>query len=173
MDLLQRRHTSIITKFYGVLGVACATISINNQNMKYELARFIRTNRKALAVAMLCVLVLKGFSFLGMASSIAKYPEASSQYFSAAVLGTHCDKDPGDGIPQGKHVHHADCCVLCSSATRHEASADVAMLGAVVALLTPQAESRPVPVSYSPQEPRLAFSTGLFSDWSATAPPRA
>jgi hypothetical protein len=141
--------------------------------MKQSFAHFIRTNRNALAVAMLCVLVLKGFSFLGMASSMAKYPEASNQYFSAAVLGAHCDQDHDAGLPQGTHAHHADCCVLCSSATRDEASADVAMLGAVIALLTPQTEPRPVPVSYSPQEPRLAFSTGLFSDWSATAPPRA
>jgi hypothetical protein len=69
--------------------------------MKQSFAHFIRTNRNALAVAMLCVLVLKGFSFLGMASSMAKYPEASNQYFSAAVLGAHCDQDRDAGLPQG------------------------------------------------------------------------
>ena len=141
--------------------------------MKQSFAHFIRTNRKALAVAMLCVLVLKGFSFLGMASSMAKYPEASNQYFSAAVLGAHCDQGRESGLPQDTQAHHTDCCVLCSGASRDDASVGVPLLGAVVALLTPQAEPRPIPVPYSPQEPRLAFSTGLFSDWSATAPPRA
>ena len=141
--------------------------------MKTQFAHFIRTNRKALAVVMLCILVLKGFSFLGMASSMAKYPDASNQYFSAAVLAAHCDQERNGGLPQGTQSHHTECCVLCSGASRDEAAADVTLLGAVIALLTPQTEPRPLPVSYSPQEPRLAFSTGLFSDWSATAPPVA
>ena len=141
--------------------------------MKQSFAHFIRTNRNALAVAMLCVLVLKGFSFLGMASSMAKYPEASNQYFSAAVLGAHCDQDRDGGLPKGTHTHHTECCVLCSASSRDEAASDVTLLGVVIALLTPRTEVRALPVSYSPQERQLAFSTGLFSDWSATAPPVA
>ncbi len=140
-------------------------------NMKTQFAYFIRRNRKALAVAMLCVLVLKGFSFLGMASAMAKYPEASNQYFSAAVLGAHCDQNRDDGLPQGTQSHHTECCVLCSSATRDTAAADVVLLGAVIAVLTPQTESGPLPVSFTPNNIILAFSSGLFSDWSATAPP--
>ena len=140
--------------------------------MKTQFAHFIRTNRKALAVAMLCVLVLKGLSFLGMASAMAKYPEATNQYFSAAVLGAHCDQDRNGGLPKGTQTHPTECCVLCSAASRDEAAVDVTLLGAVVALLTPQTELRPLAVSYSsPQEAQLTFSTGLFSDWSATAPP--
>ena len=142
-------------------------------HMKTHFAHFIRSNRKALEVAMLCVLVLKGFSFLGMASALAKYPEASNQYFSASVLGAHCDHDRDGGLPQGTHKHHTECCVLCSAASRDVAAADVPLLGAVVALLTPQSEGRLLPVSYSRQGHRLVFSTGLFSDWSATAPPAA
>ena len=141
--------------------------------MKTQFAHFIRTNRKALAVAMLCVLVLKGFSFLGMASSIAKNPEATNPYFAVAVLGGHCDHDRDGGLPQGTQTHQTECCVLCSAASRDEATADVSLLGAVIAVLSPQTEVRPLPVLYSPQETRLAFSTGLFSDWSATAPPAA
>jgi hypothetical protein len=141
--------------------------------MKTQFAHLIRTNRKALAVAMLCVLILKGFSFLGMASSIAKNTEATNTYFAAAVLGGHCDHDRDGTLPQGTQTHHMECCVLCSATSRDEAAADVTLLGAVIALLTPQTEARPLPVSFSPQEPRLAFSTGLFSDWSATAPPAA
>ncbi len=141
--------------------------------MKPKFAYFIRRNRKALAVAMLCVLVLKGFSFLSMASAMAKYPEATNQYFSVAVLGAHCDQDHDGSLPKGTHAHHTECCVLCSAASRDEASADVTLLGTVIALLTPQTEARQLPVLYSPQETQLAFSTGLFSDWSATSPPAA
>ena len=141
--------------------------------MKQSFAHFIRTNRNALAVAMLCVLVLKGFSFLGMAASIAKNPEATNPYFALAVLGGHCDHSRDDGLPQGTQTDHTECCVLCSAASRDEATADATLLGAVIALLTPQNAVLPLPVSHSPQGPRLAFSTGLFSDWSATAPPAA
>ena len=141
--------------------------------MKLSFALFIRTNRKALAVAMLCVFVLKGFSFLGMASSIAKHPEASNHYFSMAILGDHCDQDRDSGLPQDGQAQHTECCVLCSTAVRDAALAGIALPGSVIALLTPVSEAGPLPVSYTLQEPRLAFSTGLFSDWSATAPPSA
>ena len=141
--------------------------------MKPQFAAFFRSNRTLFAVAMLCVLTLKGFSYLGMASSIAKHPEASNHYFSVAVLGGHCDQDRDNGLPHSGQAHHTECCVLCSGASRDQASADIVLLGAVIALLTPQTDPRPIPVSYSLQEPRLAFSTGLFSDWSATAPPSA
>lgn len=142
-------------------------------HMKQSFAHFIRTNRKALAVAMLCVLMLKGFSLLGMASSIAKHPEASNHYFSMAILGGHCDQDRDSGLPQDRQAQHTECCVLCSTAARDAALADMAAPGSVIALLTPVSEAGPLPVSYMLQEPRLAFSTGLFSDWSATAPPAA
>ena len=145
----------------------------NYRQMKLSRAAFFRTNRTLFAVAMLCVLTLKGFSFLGMASSIAKHPEASNNYFSVVVLGGHCDQDRDNGLPHSGQAHHTECCVLCSGASRDQASADIVLLGAVIALLTPQTDPRPIPVSYSLLEPRLAFSTGLFSDWSATAPPSA
>ena len=141
--------------------------------MKSQFAYFIRGNRKTLAVAMLCVLVLKGFSILGMASAMAKHAEATNQYFSVAVLDANCNQDRDANLPKGTHTHHTECCALCSAASRDEASADVTLLGTVIAVLTPQTEARQLPVLYSPQETQLAFSTGLFSDWSATAPPAA
>ena len=108
-----------------------------------------------------------------MASSIGKYPEASNHFFSTAVLGSICSQDHGSGLPQSGQAQHTECCVLCSTAARDAALADMAAPGSVIALLTPVSEAGPLPVSYMLQEPRLAFSTGLFSDWSATAPPAA
>jgi hypothetical protein len=137
--------------------------------MRGAFAHFIRTNRNAFAVAMLCVLVLKGFSFLGMAASIAKYPEASSQYFSAVVLGAHCEDRHNGEAPQDQGAHHADCCALCSSASRDVPLASVVTFGAVIALLAPTDERIPSPITLDSSNVRLMVSVGVLSRWSSEA----
>lgn len=141
--------------------------------MKSTFAAFFRSNRTLFAVAVLCVLMLKGFSYLGMASAVAKNPAGANHYFAAAVLGAHCSEEQGGNVPPGAPTHHSECCILCSGGTRDAALADILPSGSAIAVLTPRTAILTTRVSYPPQDPLLAVSTGLFSDWSATAPPAA
>jgi hypothetical protein len=139
--------------------------------MKPSCAAFIRTNRTLFAVAMLCVLAMKGFGFLGMASAIGKYPDTAHRSFAQAVLGAHCDQHRESGAPQDSQTHYSECCVLCSGAPR-DASLDNPMaFSGVVALLTPRFETRTITTGLPQHDPLLASSAGLFTDWSPTAPP--
>lgn len=139
--------------------------------MKSPLATLIRSNRTFFAVAMLCVLVAKGFAFLGMASAIGKYQDASRHYFTAAVLGSHCDHDRDNDLPQGGQAHQTNCCILCSGATRDASLVDPTLTGEVIALLTPRAETLKITFASFRGDPPRAEATGLFSGWSPTAPP--
>jgi len=139
--------------------------------MKPRFANFTRSNRSLFAVAILCVLAMKGFSFLCMASALAKHPGAMHQSLTLAILGTHCDQHQKSGSPEDQHAHHTECCVLCSGGTRDAVLDDPALTDILIALLTPRLEAPPVTFALSRHDPLLAFSTGLFSDWSPTAPP--
>lgn len=135
------------------------------------MANLIRSNRTFFAVAMLCFLAMKGFGFLAMASAIGKNPDITPRSFALAVLGAHCDRDHESGAPQDAHAHHAECCFICSGKSRQNTLGDPGFLGMVVALLTPRLENPPTIVSFTRHGPLLKNSSGLFSDWSPTAPP--
>ncbi len=139
--------------------------------MRPPLANFIRSNRKFFAVVMLCFLAMKGLGFLGMASAIGKNPDTAPRSFALMVLGAHCDKHHESGAPQDTHAPRTECCVVCSGAGRLATLDDPAPMGVVVALLTPQAETLPTKIVFSLHDPLLSYSSGLFSDWSPTAPP--
>ena len=139
--------------------------------MMSPIAIFIRSNRTFFAVAMLCLLAMKGFGFLGMASAVGKPIDGLDRSFALAIIGAHCDQHQENGLPQGTHAHHTECCVLCSGGAREAALIDVVSVGVVVAFLTPRLEKRPIIASFYRHDPPLAYSSGLFSDWSPTAPP--
>ena len=141
--------------------------------MKPLFARFIRSNRKALAVAMLCIFVIKGLSFLGMSSAIAKYPDGLDQHSATAILGAMCEAARNSEQPTTKQDHHKDCCILCSSGSRDDQAVIPTTLGDIVAVLMPLRKPEPIIVIFTQQDVHLAYSSGLLSDWSATAPPVA
>lgn len=141
--------------------------------MKPLFANYIRSNRTILAVAMLCFLAMKGIGFLGMASAVVKHLDGPNRSFAVAVLGAHCDHHPESGGPQDTYTHHTECCVLCSGAGRLASLDPSATVGVVVALLTPRAETVGLAIAFSFHDPLLSHSSGLFSDWSPTAPPAA
>jgi hypothetical protein len=144
-----------------------------NNYMRSLFAKFICSNRKALAVAMLCVLVVKGLTFLGMSSVIAKYPDGQDQHAATSFLGLICDQVKNTEQPTGKQKIHKDCCILCSSVSRHDLAVIPTTLGDVVAVFMPQRKPEPINIIFTQQDVYLAYSSGLLSDWSATAPPVA
>jgi len=141
--------------------------------MKPPFANFIRTNRTFFAVAMLCLLAMKGIGFLGMASAVGKHLDGPNHSFVVAVLGAHCDHHRDSSAPDDTHTHHTECCVLCSGAGRLATLDPAATMGAVVAVLTPRTETIKSTITFSFHDPVPSYSSGLFSDWSPTAPPAA
>lgn len=141
--------------------------------VKTLFARFTRSNRKAFAVVMLCVFVIKGLSFLGMSSVIAKYPDGQDKSAATAFLGLMCDQAKNTEQPTGKQKIHKDCCILCTSGSRDDRVVIPTTLGDVLAVLVPLRKPEPIIVIFTQQDVHLAYSSGLLTDWSATAPPVA
>jgi hypothetical protein len=122
--------------------------------------------RRIVAVAVLCLFVLRGMTFIGIAAAMAT-TDAGNPAFAHAVLGDHCARQDGSDGPR-KHAH-SDHCVLCCSAAR-DIVASNALIFVEVVLLTPDEPATPAP--YDNEIPHLRKAPGLIANWSATSPPR-
>jgi hypothetical protein len=135
------------------------TTMLNTQNQRRALIRRIA------AVALLCLFVMRGMTFIGMALAMAA-TDAENSAFAHAVLGDHCARQDGsDGPSKNTRSEH---CVLCCSAARDIVESN-ALIFVEVVLLTPDA-----PATLTPRDneiPHLGKAPGLIANWSATSPP--
>jgi hypothetical protein len=125
------------------------------------------STRRIVAVAVLCLLVMRAMTFIGMAAAMAT-PDADNPAFVHVVLGDDCRREDGSESPR-KSIH-PEHCVLCSFAAR-DAMASGALFFAEDFLLLPVEPAATAP----PFEENLhwAKTPGLIDNWSATSPPRS
>lgn len=123
--------------------------------------------RKFIAVAVLCLFVLRGMGFMGMISALAA-PHTDGLAFTHAMFEDQCARQDGSNSP--KKDAHPEHCMLCCSQAR-----DIFALSAFIFvsffLVTP---NQPV-ASEPPFEKNLHSlkAAGLIANWSATSPPQA
>jgi hypothetical protein len=134
---------------------------LNTQNHRRTLIRRI------VAIAVLCLFVLRGMTFIGMAAAMAT-TDGGNPSIAHAVLGENCAQQDGSDGPR-KHAH-SEHCVLCCSAVRDIAASNALIFFEVI-LLTP--EELPAPTPRAKKAPNLEEAPGLIANWSATSPPRA
>jgi hypothetical protein len=132
---------------------------LNAQNHRRDLIRRI------VAVAALCLFVLRGMTFIGMAAAMAE-TDAKNPVFAHAFLGGHCAQQDGSDGPR-KHSQ-SEHCVLCCSAAR-DIVASNALIFAEVFLREPVEPAAPAPREN--EIPHLGNAPGLIANWSATSPP--
>jgi hypothetical protein len=133
---------------------------LNAQNRRRSLIRRI------VAVAVLCLFVLRGMTFIGMAAAMAT-TDAGNPVFAHAVLGDHCARQDGSDGPHNRVK--SEHCVLCCSAARDIVASNTLIFVEVV-LRTPDE-----PAASAPRDnemPHLWRAPGLIANWSATSPPR-
>jgi hypothetical protein len=121
--------------------------------------------RRIVAVAVLCLFVLRGMTFIGMAAAMAA-TDAENPVFAHAFLRDHCARQDGSNGPRKQS--QSEHCVLCCSAAR-EVVASNALIFAEVVLLTPDE-----PAMATPRENEISHlgkAPGLIANWSATSPP--
>jgi hypothetical protein len=127
--------------------------------------------RKFAAAIVLCLFVMKGLSFMGMAASLGSDPFTHNDYAESVVLGMHCDKANNNSDHAGHHIDHSECCVFCSSASRDVTVVDV-YFSKVVAVLSPKKEQTILPFVYADRENDAARPFTWRDSWNSTAPPR-
>jgi hypothetical protein len=132
------------------------TMMLNVQNQRCS-----QIHRIA-AVAVICLFVLRGISFLGMAAA-----DGGNPGFAHAVLGDRCASQDGSDGPR-KHSH-SEHCVLCCSVAR-DIVASHTLVFAKILVLTPG--EMPAPTPRAKEAPDLEKASGLIANWSATSPPR-
>jgi hypothetical protein len=133
---------------------------LNAQNHRRTLIRRI------VAVTVLCLFVLRGMTFIGMAAAMAA-SDGGNPGFAHAVLGDHCAQQEGSDGPR-KHGH-SEHCVLCCSVARDIVASNALIFDEVI-LLTPEEPAAPTPRVKEVPHPEKA--PGLIANWSATSPLR-
>jgi len=123
--------------------------------------------RKIIAVAALCLFVLRGLSFLGVSAALAASPDATGPGLSASLLEEQCERRDKSG-DRSTHEECSDCCVLCMSAARTAALLSVSSLTGVLSLSERESMAPRIRLfDLDAQKP-----PGLIANWSATSPPR-
>lgn len=122
--------------------------------------------RKTIAVAVLCLLVLRGMGFIGMATAIAAN-HADSPFFAHLVLGDQCAQPDGSDAP--RKSTHSEHCVLCCSQVRDIFASCTSILAEVILCEPHQAVATE---SHFEKMPHFVMAPGLIANWSATSPPR-
>jgi hypothetical protein len=152
---------------------ACSLlVSKRNLNtMKRSWAHRHLLTRKFVAVAVLCLFIIKGLSFLGITASLAADPLRANPAITAAVLGVHCENAKSKADPSNQHIDYTDCCAFCSSVSKDIVALSANLLLVLVGVSLPQTGIQPK--SYFVKNDTSPKPPGWLSGWSSTAPPVA
>jgi hypothetical protein len=122
--------------------------------------------RKVIAVAVLCLLVLRGMGFIGMAAALAA-SHADSPFFAHVILGDQCSQPDGSDAP--RKSTHSEHCVLCCSQVRDLIAPSTPILAEVILCEPHQGIATETRFE---KIPHFVKAPGLIANWSATSPPR-